>query len=366
MKYLSLISSSVPWSSTLVLSLLIVQASAFTLHHRSSEYSRIIAYTTHTLPRSTSTSTIDQERRQNNISTRTPTQIYSTRNQKSSSTSNNGVTSTLISQLAVIALKVRLANHSGVSCDVNASSKNLFLKSSVGPVRVRGRSWESPLGLTCRAIDANVDVCRLDMNSVLQRRKLILVTPAEGKAMVALNPEDFGSFLTHPLFEAQSPSISTSISTSASTLLSSDDSSQVSQTRFEFSGKDVDISHEDGMVIFYGKCIGRKWRCELMRGLNGSSNRANIHVSHVPSESLGDGDSSNANANAINIDINSIETELKSVLSEFFSTLVFELDGTFLSFQDMQVHKSKDNGDNNVLLALGITVKKFPSPGVAF
>ena len=200
------------------------------------------------------------------------------------------------------------------------------------------------------------------MNSVLQRRKLILVTPAEGKAMVALNPEDFGSFLTHPLFEAQSPSISTSISTSASTLLSSDDSSQVSQTRFEFSGKDVDISHEDGMVIFYGKCIGRKWRCELMRGLN----KANIHVSHVPSESLGDGDSSNANANAINNDINSIETELKSVLSEFFSTLVFELDGTFLSFQDMQVHKSKDNDDNNVLLALGITVKKFPSPGVAF
>ena len=206
------------------------------------------------------------------------------------------------------------------------------------------------------------------MNSVVQRRKLILVTPAVGKAMVALNPEDFGSFLTHPLFEAQSPSISSSISTSASTLLSSDDSSQVSQTRFEFSGKDVDISHEDGMVIFYGKCIGRKWRCELMRGLNGSSNKANIHVSHVPSESLGDGDSepSNANANAINIDINSVETELKSVLSEFFSTLVFELDGTFLSFQDMQVHKSKDNGDNNVLLALGITVKKFPSPGVAF
>ena len=53
------------------------------------------------------------------------------------------------------------------------------------------------------------------------------------------------------------------------------------------------------------------------------------------------------------------------VITDFFNNLVFELDGTYLSFQDMKVHKTKDQ-QSQILISLGITVRKFPSPGVAF
>jgi hypothetical protein len=291
---------------------------------------------------------------------RLSTKLFSTRNRnKPTAGSNNGVTSTLISQLAVVALKIRLTKHSGVSCDVTASSKNLFLNSSIGPVTVRGRGWSSPLGLTCRAIDATVETCTLDMNSVVRKRKLILITPAVGKAMVALNPKDFGSFLTHPLLTA--PSLSLPLSNANAV-----ESQSQSREQFEFSGDDVEISHENGVVVFYGTCIGEKWRCELMRGENGSK-RAEIQVSRVPSsviESTSSAGETQAQEGDVNFD--SIELELSTVVQDFFNDLVFELDGTFLSFQDMKVHRPKDNGEANVLMALGITVKKFPSPGLAF
>lgn len=281
----------------------------------------------------------DQETHSRSRRTQT---LFSTRN-KPSTSSNNGVTSTLISQLAVVALKVRLAKQSGVSCDVTASSKDLFLNSSVGPVTVRGRGWQSPLGLTCRAIDATVETCKLDMNKVISNRKLILITPAVGKAMVALNSDDFGSFLTHPLLTSQSPSLSTPLMASLS-----------SSRTFEFSGRNVEICQKGDFVVFYGNCIGENWQCHLIRGGN-ASKRAKIQVSHVPSLETNS-----------SIDVDAIELELSELLTEFFNDIVFELDGTFLSFEDMKIHTPKEKGGANVLMALGISVKKFPSPGVAF
>merc|ERR1719491_982295 len=118
-----------------------------------------------------------------------------------------GATSSLISNLAVIALKSRLAQNSGIECEVNASSPDIIFNGTIGPVSVKGRGWGSPLGLTCRAIEANVDQCTLDMNSVIKNRKLLLIEPAIGKAMIALDATDFGNFITHPLFYAQSPSL---------------------------------------------------------------------------------------------------------------------------------------------------------------
>lgn len=47
----------------------------------------------------------------------------------------------------------------------------------MGPVTVKGRGWRSSLGLTCRAIEATVDECQLDMGRVLANQKLVLTTP---------------------------------------------------------------------------------------------------------------------------------------------------------------------------------------------
>ena len=92
------------------------------------------------------------------------------------STRSSSVTSTLISQLACMALKRRLEDHTHVSCDLTADSNNLFL-GRVGPVTVKGRGWRSPLGLTCKAIEATVNECRLDMGRVISNQKLVLTIP---------------------------------------------------------------------------------------------------------------------------------------------------------------------------------------------
>jgi hypothetical protein len=258
----------------------------------------------------------------------------------STKNASTGVTSTLISQMAVVALKLRLKNHSGVKCDVQSSVGSL-LKSAIGPVSVKGKDWASPLGLTCRYIEASVDRCQLDINSVLSKRKLILVEPAIGKAMVSLNAQDFGNFVTHPLLLKQAP---------------------VLQDRgtFEFLKENVEIQVETGVVIFYGKMMGELYKCELKRG-GGSLQKARIDVSHVPSSS------SNFNHDEIGINMRSLALELTNIVSDFFNDLVFELDGTFLRFSDLKVHVGNSSSSSpSLLIALAITVRKFPSPGIEF
>jgi Protein of unknown function (DUF2993). len=227
--------------------------------------------------------------------------IYST---KGRNDNRQSVTSSVISNLAVLALKLRLKSHSGVSCDVEASSRALFLASSVGPVTVKGRAWSSPLGLTCRAIEASVSECKLDMNAVVQRQKLILTTPAVGKAMVALDEVDFGNFLTHPLLEKQVP--------------------KVAAGKFEFDKKSVVVQEQDGHVIFYGDCGGKRWKCILKRIQSESSRSptAFIDVSHVEiSDTSMRPTTENKNltteAAAADQDLEAIGMELTMVMTQF-------------------------------------------------
>lgn len=93
-----------------------------------------------------------------------------------SSSSSSSITSTLISQLACMALKRRLKDQTHVSCDLTTNSNGL-LQGLVGPVTVKGRGWKSSLGLTCKAIEATIDKCQLDMGKVLANQKLVLTTP---------------------------------------------------------------------------------------------------------------------------------------------------------------------------------------------
>jgi hypothetical protein len=219
-----------------------------------------------------------------------------------------------------------------MSTNVQSSVGNL-LKSAIGPVSVKGKDWASPLGLTCRYIEANVDRCQLDMNSVLSKRKLILVEPAIGKAMVSLNAQDFGNFVTHPLLLKQAPVLKNG-------------------EKIEFLKDNVEIQVETGVVVFYGKMMGELYKCELQRG---SMQKARIDVSHA----INSDDSSR--------NMSLVASELTNVISNFFNDLVFELDGTFLSFSDMKVHVGNASTSNpSLLMALTITVRKFPSPGIEF
>lgn len=227
-----------------------------------------------------------------------------------------------------------------------------------------------------------METCKLDMNSVVKRRKLVLTQPAVGKAMVALDGVDFGNFLTHPLLLGQSPTLSTSsghcYNTNSNTNTDENNIDEAENgdgngKQFEFKKEGIEIQHETGTVIFYGTCMGENWRCDLTRNNNSGNNKAIVTVSHMMNEKSDSGSKSTSTSTPSSelLDIDAISMELSMVMSQFFNNIVFELDGTFLTFQDFKIHNKRKSDDDGkalptLLMALGITVKKFPSPGLEF
>lgn len=274
----------------------------------------------------------------------------------------NNVPSSLISQLACMALKRRLkSNDSIVSCDLTADP-NTMLFGRVGPVTVKGRRWESPLGLTCRAIEATVAECQLDMGRVLSKQKLVLTTPAEGTAMIALSSTDFGNFITHPLMKPPSPPQVVSKITADDNNKNKNNDHQ-SYDRLIFLKEDVSVDPSSGQVTFFGTYFGATWKFSLQRVVNGqqrhSSKGGNVSIQATRVES-----SSSEEETKIQDYDAIIANALTATTSKFFNEMIFELDGTFLSFDDMMV--TGKGSEPSVMLSLRIKVKKFPSPGLEF
>jgi hypothetical protein len=242
---------------------------------------------------------------------------------------NNGfdLSSNLISQLAAVALKLRLSRQDHVSCDATCTSQDL-LRGRCGPVTVRGRGWASARGLTCRVIAATVQECKLDVNRMAKDQKLLLLEPARGTAMIAMNANDFGNFITHPL--VRPPVVTLNKNTPPLVFLKDN----------------VQIDTASGFVVFYFSYMDETYKAVLKRNL--VSGAAMVGV--LPANKT-EGWKTVARA-------------LNDTLSKFFNELVFELDGTFLSFRDMMT--TDKGGEPKVLLSLDIVVYKFPSPGLEF
>lgn len=239
------------------------------------------------------------------------------------------ISSSLISHLAVMALKSRLKEERDVSCEVAFSSSELLLNGRVGPVTVRGKGWRSGRGLTCRAIEATVNQCELDSSKLLSNRKLLLMTPALGKAMVALNARDFGNFITHPLMKPPA---------------------DLKGGAIAFLPEGTLVDPVTASVVFFAMHAGTRWRCVLQRSQE--AKKAAVTVSSA-AEEIG-----------VNADQDAVATKLSEVLQLFFNDMVFELDGTYLSFRDMMVTAKGEAP--SVMFALSIKVRKLPSPGIDF
>lgn len=151
--------------------------------------------------------------------------------------------------------------------------------------------------------------------------------------MVSLTSQDFGNFLTHPLLKP--PQL------------------DESQQSFEFSKDGIRIDPVSKEICFSGIYDNCKWRCVLTKSVEGSS-AATIKVTP---EQL----SVDANETLRQVELS---LRLTSALSKFFNELIFELDGTFLSYRDLLVTAKGESP--SIILALNITVRKFPSPGLAF
>jgi len=237
--------------------------------------------------------------------------------------SKGGITSGLISNLAIAALERRLGDDARVDCIVQAEPHDLLL-GRVGPVVVKGTEWCSPLGMSCRAIEAKVGNCMLDMASVVQRQKLILNVPARGSALVTFNAQDFGNFLNHPLLKPP---------------------------QYKYNGEIYTLKFQDNVIIdpktssitFHTQFLNSIYKCILTR----SANEAKIQV--LPAgENITD-------------EIRNISLELSRIVTNYFNSLIFDLEGTFVSYKDMAL-----NEDGEVILELNILVKKFPSRKLKF
>jgi len=241
----------------------------------------------------------------------------------------NGVTSSLISNLAIAALERRLGDDASVDCNVQAEPHDL-LRGRVGPVVVKGTEWRSPLGMSCRAIEAKVGNCMLDLVNIVQKQKLILNTPARGNALVTFNSRDFGNFLTHPLLQPPKYNFDGKMH------------------NLKFLKEKVIIDAKSSSVTFYTRFLNSNYRCVLARST--TTDEAIIRV--TPSDN---------NNEIATEEIRNISSQMSTILTKYFNSLIIDLEGTFVSYRDMAV-----NADGDVMLELNILVKKFPSRKLNF
>ena len=154
--------------------------------------------------------------------------------------------------------------------------------------------------------------------------------------MVALSANDFGNFITHPLMQAPSPP-----------RIQGAEGAQL-----EFLKENVRLDPTEGSVTFFGTYAGATWELALKRA-NSGNNKAVITAALVESNTEHD-----------NHDYEEMAKALTETTSNFFNEMVFELDGTFLSFKDMML--TNKGSEPSVMISLAITVRKFPSPGLEF
>lgn len=159
--------------------------------------------------------------------------------------------------------------------------------------------------------------------------------------MVALNSVDFGNFITHPLMKPPGVVGATS----------EDDNN-----RLEFVKENVSLNPKTGVVTFFGRYMGQIWQFTLQRGSSTDEKKAVITAFHQKSSSESSG--------GPNTDWEAVALQLTKITSDFFNEMVFELDGTFLSFSDMML--TGKGKEPIIMLSLGILIKKFPSPGLDF
>lgn len=221
-----------------------------------------------------------------------------------------------------------------MGCNIVASPGGM-IQGRLERATVTGKGWVSPSGqLTCRAIEATVQGCHLDTGRIFRDGKLRLVVPAKGNAMIAMDSSDFGNFLTHPLLDSPHHVY------------------LGKKELFVFAKDGVVIDTESGTIQFLGTFAGETWRCDMTRDTTNGGVNVTVHPTDLSSRML-------------NEDIvPPLSTELSRIITGYFSSLQFDLDGTTLSFNDMAI--TSKGKQPNLLLALKITVTKFPSAGMDF
>ncbi len=228
---------------------------------------------------------------------------------------------------ATAVLASRLLSHAGVTCSVDCSFPGL-LGGRVEGACIAGKAWVSRKRLTCRSLDFRVGGAELDAGALMTRGVLALRAPSRGGGAVVFTASDFSNFLAHPLFTAAA-------------------ATAVARRRFTFAPSGV--AFQPGGVAFTGAFDGAQYACVLHvppPALQEANLLALPPPRAVTVEARGGGDAGTVSAG----------------LSHFFSTLVIDLEGTRLSYADMQLAP----GDGTLTLRLALQVTRFPRADFAF
>ncbi|CAM9884862.1 unnamed protein product [Choristocarpus tenellus] len=110
-----------------------------------------------------------------------------------------GLTSSVIETVATSILNLALANprQASIDCHISSSAMGL-LQGNLDEAKIDGRNWVTPMGMTMRSIALNLEGMKIKPQDVF-RGKISFKRPAEGRAILHLDAQDFGNFLVHPL-----------------------------------------------------------------------------------------------------------------------------------------------------------------------
>ncbi len=104
----------------------------------------------------------------------------------------------MLSNLATLGLKACLAKYGRV--EVQVLTKNIWdlVTGTIAQVEVVGQGWQSPGGVTCRAIFVRTDGIQVDL-AAAWRGQICLCAPTHAKVQLQLNQADFNHFLASRL-----------------------------------------------------------------------------------------------------------------------------------------------------------------------
>ncbi|CAM9677591.1 unnamed protein product [Scytosiphon promiscuus] len=231
-----------------------------------------------------------------------------------------GVTSSVIETVAKGILNLALANpnQATVECSVTSSAMNL-VRGNLDQAKVDGLNWVTPMGMTLRTIALTLDEMRIKPAEVF-RGKILFQSPSHaGSAVIELNAVDFGNFLVHPLLGvADLPS---------------------GQFEFRRDGSALDVDR--GRATFTGVWQGKPVVMEACQ----PDRFGKIHTRVAQRGYLTD------------LGIKTLSEEM----TEFFNTVVLDLDGTAVRFKDMH-HGYNSLGEPSLRVTVSVVVHRLPKP----
>ena len=215
-------------------------------------------------------------------------------------------------------LKAKLEAYDNVDVDVICSAVGLLHHHELKGVSIKGAQWKSPQNLTCQDVNINLGVCKLDENKLRDDSYIDLKSEASGHAYVSMSFDDFNNFLKHPLMEKS--------------MGEWEDTIKLSKCSYDESRESlvIDVYHDNGVV-----CYKRKFT------LSNTLRIGEVRAEYIPED------------DGIDKDDVSIR-RLKTMIQNYFNTLIVNLDGTHLQYKHMDVN------ENGIYLQLYVTVNKLP------